>query len=89
LATGGRLVTCGATTGHAAAPDLRHLFARQLSLLGSYMGRFSEFVTGAALLFDGHVTPVIDEVFPLSRAADAQRRLEGKEQFGKVVLEVG
>ena len=40
LATGGRLVTCGATTGHAAAIDLRHLFARQLSLLGSYMGRF-------------------------------------------------
>jgi NADPH:quinone reductase-like Zn-dependent oxidoreductase len=88
LATGGRLVTCGATTGHAAALDLRHLFARQLSLLGSYMGRFSELVTAAALLFDGHVTPVIDEVFPLARAADAQRRLEHKEQFGKIVLEV-
>ena len=88
LATGGRLVTCGATTGHAAALDLRHLFARQLSLLGSYMGRFSELVTAAALLFDGHVTPVIDEVFPLARAADAQRRLEQKEQFGKIVLEV-
>jgi NADPH:quinone reductase-like Zn-dependent oxidoreductase len=87
LAAGGRLVTCGATTGHAAAIDLRHLFARQLSLLGSYMGRFSELIAAAALLFDGRVTPVIDEVFPLARAADAQRRLEDKEQFGKIVLE--
>jgi len=89
MATGGRLVTCGATTGHAAALDLRHLFARQLSLLGSYMGRFAELQAAAPLLFDGHVTPVIDEVFPLARAADAQRRLEDKEQFGKIVLEVG
>jgi NADPH:quinone reductase-like Zn-dependent oxidoreductase len=88
LATGGRLVTCGATTGHAAALDLRHLFARQLSLLGSYMGRFTELAAAAPLLFDGLVTPVIDEVFPLARAAEAQRRLEEKEQFGKIVLEV-
>jgi len=88
LATGGRLVTCGATTGFAAAIDLRHLFARQLSLLGSYMGRFSELRAAAALLFDGRLKPVIDEVFPLERAADAQRRLEGKAQFGKIVLAI-
>jgi NADPH:quinone reductase-like Zn-dependent oxidoreductase len=88
LATGGRLVTCGATTGHAAALDLRHLFARQLSLLGSYMGRFSELTIAAPLLFEGKVAPVVDEVFPLERAADAQRRLESREQFGKIVLEV-
>lgn len=88
MATGGRLVTCGATTGHAAALDLRHLFARQLSLLGSYMGRFAELQAAAPLLYDGHVKPVIDEVFPLARAAEAQRRLEDKEQFGKIVLEV-
>jgi NADPH:quinone reductase-like Zn-dependent oxidoreductase len=88
LATGGRLVTCGATTGFAAALDLRHLFARQLSLLGSYMGRFDELRSAATLLFDGRVAPVVDEVFPLARAADAQRRLERKGQFGKIVLEV-
>jgi len=88
LATGGRLVTCGATSGFAAALDLRHLFARQLSLLGCYMGRFAELDSAAQLLFDGRVTPVIDEVFPLERAADAQRRLENKGQFGKVVLQV-
>ena len=68
--------------------DLRHLFARQLSLLGSYMGRFSELRAAAPLLFDGRVTPVIDEVFPLARAADAQRRLEHKGQFGKIVLAI-
>jgi NADPH:quinone reductase-like Zn-dependent oxidoreductase len=88
LATGGRLVTCGATTGFGASIDLRHLFARQLSLLGSYMGRFEELRAAAPLLFDGHLRPAIDEVFPLSKAADAQRRLEGREQFGKIVLEV-
>lgn len=88
LATGGRLVTCGATTGHAAAVDLRYLFARQLSLLGSYMGRFSELLTAAPLLFNGQVRPVVDEVFPLARAADAQRRLEAREQFGKIVLQL-
>jgi NADPH:quinone reductase-like Zn-dependent oxidoreductase len=86
LATGGRLVTCGATTGPAATIDLRHLFARQLSLLGSYMGRFAELEAAAPLLFTGAVKPVIDEVYPLARAADAQRRLEEKEQFGKIVL---
>jgi NADPH:quinone reductase-like Zn-dependent oxidoreductase len=88
LATGGRLVTCGATTGFAAQLDLRHLFARQLSLLGSYMGRFSELRDAAPLLFDGHLTPVIDKVFALSDARHAQERLEHKGQFGKIVLEV-
>lgn len=86
LAGGGRLVTCGATTGSRGAIDLRHLFARQLSLLGSYMGRFSDLQIAAPLLFEGRLTPVIDEVFPLARAADAQRRLEDKAQFGKIVL---
>jgi NADPH:quinone reductase-like Zn-dependent oxidoreductase len=88
LAGGGRLVTCGATTGAAGAVDLQHLFARQLSILGSYMGRFSELRAALPLLYDGRVTPVIDETFPLARAADAQRRLEDKGQFGKLVLEV-
>ena len=86
LASGGRLVTCGATTGASGALNLQHLFARQLSMLGSYMGTFAELRTAAPLLFDGRVAPVIDEVFPLARAADAQRRLEERQQFGKIVL---
>jgi NADPH:quinone reductase-like Zn-dependent oxidoreductase len=88
LTAGGRLVTCGATTGHRGSLDLRHLFARQLSLLGSYMGRFSELQAAAPLLFNGTLSPAIDGVVPLARAADAQRRLEQKGQFGKIVLEV-
>src|SRR3954468_5621229 len=75
LASSGRLVTCGATSGAAGSLNLQHLFARQLSILGSYMGRFAELRAAAPLLFEGRLTPVIDEVFPLSRAADAQRRL--------------
>ena len=86
LARGGRLVTCGATTGHQAAVDLRHLFARQLSLLGCYMGRKAELVEAAALFFAGELTPVVDEVMPLENARGAHERLEAGRPFGKVVL---
>jgi NADPH:quinone reductase-like Zn-dependent oxidoreductase len=87
LARGGRLVTCGATSGSAASIDLRHLFARQLSLLGSYMGTKGELLQAAQLFFAGQLTPVVDRAFPLEAAAEAQRRLEESQQFGKVVLE--
>lgn len=87
LARGGRLVTCGATTGPVVAVDLRFLFGRQLSLVGSYMGTKSELLSAARLFFAGRVAPVIDAVLPLAEAAEAQRRLEQREQFGKIVLE--
>lgn len=86
LARGGRLVTCGATTGHHAAIDLRHLFARQLSLLGSYMGPKPELVQVAALFFEGKLKPVVDDVLPLGEARAAHERLENHAQFGKIVL---
>lgn len=86
LARGGRLVTCGATTGHESRLDLRHLFARQLSLIGSYMGTKSELLRAAQLLFSGAFAPVVDRTFPLADAAEAQRHLEASGQFGKVVL---
>ncbi|MFI5178153.1 MAG: zinc-binding dehydrogenase, partial [Vicinamibacterales bacterium] len=88
LARGGRLVTCGATTGHDARLDLRHLFARQLSLLGSYMGGKAELLRAADLFFRGEFRPAIDMTLPLSEAAQAQRRLESGAQFGKIVLTV-
>ena len=88
LARGGRLVTCGATTGSAGSIDLRHLFARQLSLLGSYMGAKGELLEASHLFFSGQLAPVVDRTFPLSDAAQAQLRLERREQFGKIVLEV-
>jgi NADPH:quinone reductase-like Zn-dependent oxidoreductase len=86
LANGGRLVTCGATTGGAASIDLRHLFARQLSLHGSYMGAKSELLAAVPHFFSGRLTPVVDEVMPLEAAERAHRRLESREQFGKIVL---
>ena len=88
LAKGGRVVTCGATTGHDTGLDLRHLFGRQLSLLGSYMGEKPELLKAARLFFGGLVRPVVDRVFPLAEAAEAQRYLEDRRQFGKIVLEV-
>jgi NADPH:quinone reductase-like Zn-dependent oxidoreductase len=86
LARCGRLVTCGATTGPRGSVDLTHLFARQLSLLGSYMGRKSELLEAAELFFDGRLTPVVDEVLPLSETRVAHERLESGRQFGKIVL---
>ncbi len=88
LARGGRLVTCGATTGHEAKIDLRFLFGRQLSLLGSYMGRKSELLRASQFFFAGAMKPVIDRTFHLSEAAQAHRRLEARENFGKIVLVV-
>jgi NADPH:quinone reductase-like Zn-dependent oxidoreductase len=88
LANGGRLVTCGATSGPSAALDLRHLFARQLSLLGSYMGTRQELLDALPHFFEGRLAPVVDVTLPLADAAAAHRRLEAREQFGKIVLEV-
>jgi NADPH:quinone reductase-like Zn-dependent oxidoreductase len=86
LARGGRLVTCGATTGPNVSIDLRHLFARQLSFLGTYMGAKPELQSAADLFFRGVLTPVVDMVLPLAEAAAAHARLEAREQFGKIVL---
>ena len=88
LARGGRLVTCGATTGPQVGIDLRALFAKQLSVLGSYVGTKGELLRAAPFFFAGQLQPVIDRTFPLAQAAEAQRRLEASEHFGKIVLEV-
>ncbi len=88
LARGGRLVTCGATTGPNGALDLRTLFARQLTIMGSYMGTKGELLRAAGFFFSGQLTPVVDRTFPLADAAAAQRRLEESSHFGKIVLEV-
>jgi NADPH:quinone reductase-like Zn-dependent oxidoreductase len=88
LARGGRLVTCGATTGLNASLDLRALFAKQLSVLGSYMGTKGELLRVTRFFFAGQLKPVVDRRFPLAAAADAQRYLEESKQFGKLVLEI-
>jgi NADPH:quinone reductase-like Zn-dependent oxidoreductase len=88
LAAGGRLVTCGATTGYDARLDLRYLFSKQWSLLGSYMGSMGELHRVLKFVFRMQLKPVIDRVYPLSEIRAAHERLEHKEQFGKVVLKV-
>jgi NADPH:quinone reductase-like Zn-dependent oxidoreductase len=86
LAPAGRLVTCGATTGFDARLDLRYLFSKQYSLLGSFMGTMGELHEVLKFVFRGQLKPVIDTVYPLSEIRAAHERLERKEQFGKVVL---
>jgi NADPH:quinone reductase-like Zn-dependent oxidoreductase len=88
LARGGRLVTCGATTGANGALNLSALFSKQLSILGSYMGTKGELLRAARLFFAGQLKPVIDRTYTLRDAAEAHRRMEASEQFGKIVLEV-
>ncbi|HEX4541746.1 MAG TPA: zinc-binding dehydrogenase [Candidatus Acidoferrum sp.] len=88
LAASGRLVTCGATTGYDAKLDLRFLFSRQLSLLGSYMGTKAELHSVMRLVANGRLKPIVDRIFPLPEAAAAHAYLELGLQFGKVVLSV-
>ncbi len=86
LAHHGRLVTCGATTGPHAELDLRYLFARQISLLGSFMGTLGELHEVLGFFERGKLRAVVDRVFPLSEIRAAHERLEKKEQFGKIVV---
>ncbi len=86
LRPGGTLVTCGATTGPEAKFDLRVLFSRQLSFLGSYMGTMGDLHQVLRHIFAGKLKPVVDRTFPLSEARAAHERLEKSEQFGKIVL---
>ena len=86
LKPAGTLVTCGATTGFNASIDLRFLFSRQLSLLGSYMGTMSEFREVLGHVFAGRLQPVVDRVFPFAEIRDAHDYLEKSQMFGKVVL---
>jgi NADPH:quinone reductase-like Zn-dependent oxidoreductase len=86
LKSGGTLVTCGATTGPNVGLDLRHLFARQLTLLGSYMGTMGELHEVLGHVFAGRLEPVVDEVFPLKETRAAHEYLEKSQMFGKVVI---
>jgi NADPH:quinone reductase-like Zn-dependent oxidoreductase len=86
LAPGGRLVTSGATTGSRGVTEIRLVFWKQLSILGSTMGSPTEFRRVMRLVFDGSMNAVIHEVMPLDEAARAHELLESGKVFGKVVL---
>jgi NADPH:quinone reductase-like Zn-dependent oxidoreductase len=88
LAVGGRLVTCGATSGYAGQTDIRYVYSRQLSILGSYMASKAELLKVVDLVKERRLEPVVDQVYPLIDAAKAQQRMERREHFGKIVLRV-
>ena len=83
---GGRLVTCGATSGYDARTDLRHVFYRQLTILGSMMGSKADLLTAMKFIETGQIRAVVDRTFPLAEARKAHEVMEDRAQFGKLVL---
>ena len=86
LKNNGRLETCGATSGFDAHTDLRQVFYRHLTLLGSFMGSKAELLEAMKLVAQGKIRAVVDRVFPLSDARQAHELMENRGQFGKIVL---
>jgi len=86
LKNGGTLVTCGATSGFNVGIDVRFLFSRQLSLLGSYMGTMSELYEVLGHVFAGRLKPVVDHIFPLKDIRSAHEYMAKSQMFGKIVL---
>ncbi|MDO8644451.1 MAG: zinc-binding dehydrogenase [bacterium] len=85
---GGTLVTCGATTGPVAETDLRYLYSRELSIHGAIMGTKKELEEVTQHVARGNLKPVIDSVFPLKEIAAAQKKMESREFFGKIVISI-
>ena len=87
LAKGGRLVTCGSTSGGEVTINLRLIFFKLLSILGSTMGSLAELHKIMKFVETGRLHPVIDRVLPISEVAEGHRILEAREAFGKIVFE--
>jgi NADPH:quinone reductase-like Zn-dependent oxidoreductase len=87
LKNNGRLVTCGATSGFDARTDLRQVFYRHLTILGSFMGSKAELLEAMKFVRQGKIRGVVDRVLPLSEARQAHELVESRGQFGKVVLQ--
>ena len=88
LKKGGRLVTCGATSGFDARTDLRHVFYRHLTILGSMMGSKADLLAAMKFIESGQIHAVVDRVLPLAEARRAHELMEDRAQFGKLVLTV-
>jgi len=86
LRKGGKLVTCGATSGPNGETNLNLLFWKQLEILGSTMGSRAELRAALKLVWNGKVKPVVDRSYPLSKAKEAHEFFERGEQFGKIIL---
>lgn len=87
LKKGGRVVTCGATTGYKANIDLRHLFFKQLSILGSTMSNFNNFNLVMDKIDQKIFKPFVDSTFPVEKVSDAHLKIEKRKHIGKIVLE--
>jgi len=83
---GGRLVTCGATSGFDARTDLRQVFYRHLTVLGSMMGSKTELLAAMKFIESGQIRAVVDRVLPLAEARQAHELMQDRAQFGKIVL---
>ena len=88
LRKGGRLVTCGATTGNTGKTNINLVFWKQLQIFGSTMASQYEFLQVMKMVFEKKLDPKISKEFPLSQARDAQEYLSKMEQFGKDVLNI-
>lgn len=86
VARGGRIVIVGNTSGAMSEIDIRYIFGKQVSLIGSTMGSHQDFRDVVALLRDGRLTPVIDRIMPLSEGKEAYGIMEKGDMFGKIVL---
>lgn len=86
LGLGGRLVSCGATTGPAGQMDLRPLFWKQLSIMGSTMGIPADLTDSVALWEAGKLKVPIDSIWPLEQVREAQAKMARAGQFGKIVI---
>jgi NADPH:quinone reductase-like Zn-dependent oxidoreductase len=86
LRNNGRLVTCGATSGFDARTDLRQVFYRHLTILGSFMGSKGELLAAMKFVERGELHPVVDRALPLADARRAHELMEDRAQFGKLVL---
>jgi NADPH2:quinone reductase len=84
----GRIAVCGATSGPNPPAALHRVWWKQLTILGSTMGRKADFEGAYALVAEGRALPVVDEVLPLAEIQSAHARLEAGEQLGKIVLSV-
>ena len=89
LVRGGRLVTCGATSGDQPGADIRRLFIRQLKIIGSTMSTIAELHDLLAFCQRHGVRPLIEKTYPLDEVRAALARLEAYEQFGKTALDIG
>ncbi len=86
---GGKVVICGATSGHDADIDLRYVFFKQISIIGSTMGARKHLLKGLGLVNKGKIKPFVHDVLPLDDIKKAHQLLENRKVFGKIVLKIG